>query len=105
MKKKLIAFLITFFLITSVTPAMAEPTDTEMIFDVLISRPCGFATIVLGSALFIVALPVALPSGSVKKVGRQLVMNPVEFTFVRPVGDFDYQLGSWPPKQPEDDVQ
>jgi len=46
--------------------------------------------------LFIVALPVALPSGSIAQVGRKLVLDPVEFTFVRPVGDFDYKLGTWP---------
>jgi hypothetical protein len=103
MKKKLIALLVAFALITSAAPALAAPTDTDVIFDVLISRPCGFAAIVLGSALFIVSLPVAIPSSSVKTVGRRLVMDPIEFTFIRPVGDFDYKLGTWP--QTKDDTQ
>jgi len=102
MKRKIIAFLLAFVLIITAMPAAAEPTSDEIIPDVLIARPCGLAMIVLGSALFIVALPVALPSGSVGKVGRKLFLDPVEFTFIRPVGDFDYQLGTWPPKQSEE---
>jgi hypothetical protein len=98
MRKKLIAFLVVFALIASAAPVLAEPTDTEIIPDVLIARPCGLATTVLGSVLFVVSLPVAIPSGSVKNVGRRLVLDPVEFTFIRPVGDFDYRLGTWPAK-------
>jgi len=46
--------------------------------------------------LFVVALPVSLPSRSVGNVGQRLVLDPVEFTFIRPVGNFDYRLGAWP---------
>lgn len=98
MKKKLIVFIAVFFLIANAAPAIAEPLDAEVIGDVLISRPFGLVSIVLGTALFVVALPVSIPSGSVKTVGRKLVMDPVEFTFIRPVGDFDYRLGTWPPE-------
>lgn len=101
MRKKIIAFILIFTLVAGTAPIFAAPTSDEMIPDVLIARPCGLATIILGSVLFIVALPVALPSGSVSKVGRRLVLDPVEFTFIRPVGDFDYKLGTWPPQQDE----
>ncbi len=101
MKKKLIVFLAVFVLIANSAPAIAEPLDAEVIGDVLISRPAGLVSIVLGTALFVVALPVTIPSGSVSTVGRVLVMNPIEFTFVRPVGDFDYRLGTWPPETSE----
>ena len=96
MRKKLIAFLVVFALIASAAPALAnEPTDAYIIPDVLLVRPIGLAAIVLGSVIFVVSLPVALPTGSVGKVGQRLVADPVEFTFVRPIGDFDYKLGTW----------
>ena len=96
MRKKLIAFLVVFALIASAVPAFAnEPTEEYIIPDVLLVRPIGLAAIVLGSVIFVVSLPVALPTGSVGKVGQRLVADPVEFTFVRPIGDFDYKLGTW----------
>lgn len=96
MRRKLIAFLVVFALIASAAPALAnEPTDEYIIPDVLLVRPMGLAAIVLGSVIFVVSLPVALPSGSVGIVGQRLVADPVEFTFVRPIGDFDYKLGTW----------
>ncbi|MCK7489450.1 MAG: hypothetical protein MZU79_03840 [Anaerotruncus sp.] len=61
----------------------------------MLVRPIGLAAIVLGSVIFVVSLPVALPTGSVGKVRQRLVADPVEFTFVRPIGDFDYKLGTW----------
>lgn len=96
MRKKIIAFILILTLVAGAAPVFAAPTSDEIIPDVLIARPCGLATIILGSVLFIVALPVALPSGSIAQVGRKLVLDPVEFTFIRPVGDFDYKLGTWP---------
>jgi len=96
MRKKLIALLVVFALIASAAPALAnEPTDAYIIPDVLLVRPIGFAAIVLGSVIFVVSLPIALPTGSVEKVGQRLVADPFEFTFVRPIGDFDYELGTW----------
>lgn len=103
MRNKLIAFLVTLILIASTTPALAnEPTDAYIIPDVLLARPLGLTAIVLGSVLFVIALPVAIPSRSVKKVGQRLVADPVEFTFIRPVGDFDYKLGTWSSAKSED---
>lgn len=96
MKKKMIAILVVFALIASAAPALAnEPTDATIVPDVLLVRPAGLAAIVLGSVLFVVALPVAIPTGSIGKVGQRLVLDPVEYTFVRPIGDFDYKLGTW----------
>jgi len=102
MRKKIIVFILVLNFIVSAAPVFAAPSSDEIIPDVLIARPCGLVTIVLGSVLFVIALPVALPSGSVAAVGRKLVLDPVEFTFVRPVGNFDYKLGAWPQKQGEE---
>ncbi len=97
MKKKLIALLAALILLAGAMPAMAaNPTDAEIVPDVLLMRPAGLAAIVLGSVIFVIALPVALPSRSVSTAGRKLVLDPIEFTFIRPLGDLNYQLGTWP---------
>lgn len=96
MKKKLIAFLLLFALIAGAVPALAnEPTDASVVADVLLVRPVSLASIVVGSVVFVIALPFSLPTRSAGKVGQRMVLDTVEFTFVRPVGDFDYKLGTW----------
>jgi len=44
---------------------------------------------VVGSAVFVVALPAALFSKSVKKTADALVVKPAKATFTRPLGDMD----------------
>jgi hypothetical protein len=83
-------------MILSTAPVSAyETSDIDIIGDVFFARPGGIAAIVVGSTIFVLALPFSLPTRSVHVVGRYLVSDPVEFTFCRPVGDFHYKLGSW----------
>jgi len=56
---------------------------------VFIVRPLSLAATALGVVMFVVALPVSIPTGSVKQVGKELVVVPFKYTFVRPVGAFD----------------
>jgi hypothetical protein len=73
----------------SVTPCVAS-TDSgplEVVADVLIVRPGCFVATVLGSALFVVALPAAAISRSVPQTADTLVVKPAKATFSRPVGD------------------
>lgn len=106
MRKKLFVLLLVFALIISAVPAFAnDPTDAEIIPDILLARPLGVAAVVLGSAIFVVALPAALVSRSVGKTAERLVLDPVEFTFVRPLGNFDYRLGTWMQPQPQEDTK
>jgi hypothetical protein len=96
MKKKLTAFLVVLIMALSTSPVSAyETSDIDIIADVFFARPGGIAAIVTGSAVFVLALPFSLPTRSVDVVGRRLVLDPVEFTFCRPVGDFHYKLGYW----------
>lgn len=91
MRKKLIAFLVIFALITAAAPAMAgEIDEADIIADALVVRPVSFAAMLVGSVIFVVALPFSIPSGSVGTVGQELVVTPAKYTFVRPLGDFDY---------------
>jgi hypothetical protein len=100
MSKKLIVFLVVFTLIASVVPAVAnERTSDYIIPDVLLVRPVSFASIAVGFAVFVVSLPVAIPSGSVGHVWQALVADPAEYTFVRPVGDFDYRVRTQMPEK------
>ncbi len=112
MKKMMIATFIVVTLISTSMPALAEEeagamgameeTAEEVVIqraaegadaprmsaDVIIARPVGLVSTVVGTALFIVALPFTIPSGSVAPVARALVAAPFKFTFTRPVGDF-----------------
>ena len=62
--------------------------DIATITDVTLVRPGCFLATVLGSAVFVVALPVAAISGSVGRTADTLVVGPAQATFTRPLGDF-----------------
>jgi len=72
----------------SSTSAVAGDNSAEVIADVALVRPACLVATVIGSAIFVVALPIALTSRSVKKTGRTLVVNPAKATFTRPLGDY-----------------
>ncbi|MGD0260565.1 MAG: hypothetical protein ABSD29_12165 [Verrucomicrobiota bacterium] len=57
--------------------------------DAVVIRPACLAATVIGSAVFVVALPVAAISKSVKKTANTLVVKPANATFTRPLGDMD----------------
>jgi hypothetical protein len=91
MKTRLVTFVCALALIAgSVSPCMAgESGSLEAIADVLVVRPGCFVATVLGSALFVVALPVAAISRSIPHTAQVLVVQPAKATFSRPVGDMD----------------
>jgi len=87
--KKIVLLLITCFLLFNTAPAFADFDEAFlMVGDVALARPGGLAALVIGSAAFIVALPFAATSGSIKQAADTLVVGPFNFTFTRPVGDF-----------------
>ena len=93
MKTKLLTLVCVLVLIAgSVSPCMASGENTgslEAIADVLVVRPGCFVATVLGSALFVVALPVAAISRSIPHTAKVLVVQPAQATFSRPIGDMD----------------
>lgn len=96
MKRTLTALLAAFVFFLAVVPAQAattmekkEPSSSEIIFDVLVSRPLGIVATVLGTAVFIVGLPFAIPARSVGITADKLIADPFKYTFARPVGDID----------------
>ena len=91
MKTKLVTiFCVAALLFTAVPDASAlEDGSPEAIAaDVLVARPACFVATVVGSGIFVLALPFAALGGNVKRAGRTLVVGPGRLTFVRPVGDF-----------------
>jgi hypothetical protein len=70
-----------------------EPSGPlEVAADVLVVRPACLAATAVGSAIFVVALPAALISNTVKKTANTLVVKPAKATFTRPVGDMETLL-------------
>ena len=68
----------------------AESGSAEaMVADAIIARPIGLVTTILGSAVYVVSLPFSLLGGNEKQAREKLVKEPKDFTFRRPLGDFD----------------
>lgn len=57
--------------------------------DAAIVRPISFASMVVGSALFTLSLPVTAIAKKVKPAADALVLKPARATFKRPLGDMD----------------
>lgn len=64
-----------------------EPEAGEMVLDLVVVRPLGFASMILGTAAFVVSFPFTAISGSVDSAYRQLMKKPAEFTFKRRLGE------------------
>ena len=65
-----------------------DENSIATITDVMLVRPGCFVATIIGSAFFVVALPFAAMSHSVRKTADTLVITPAQATFTRPVGDF-----------------
>jgi hypothetical protein len=93
MKTKIIASICAVIISAAgTTPVRAQtkPDTTAMAADAVVGRPLYFAATVVGSVIFVIALPVAATSGSIDSAAHTLVVRPAQATFVRPLGDFSY---------------
>lgn len=93
MNKKLMTMVcVMAAVLLSPRPAAAAPeTDPAAVAaDAVLGRPLCFAATIIGSAIFLVTLPVAATSHSVHSAAEALVLKPARATFTRPLGDFDY---------------
>lgn len=63
-----------------------EPSGDIAVLDLLVARPIGLLSVVGGAAVFVVALPFTIPSGSVDAAANELIRKPVDYTFKRPLG-------------------
>jgi hypothetical protein len=67
-------------------PSPEPPSSSVMAFDALIGRPLGAATTVVGTALFVTAIPLTLHSETTSEAAWGLVGRPCGWTFKRPLG-------------------
>ena len=67
-------------------PNPNPPSSAVVAADAIIGRPLGLATTIAGTAVFLVTLPVSIPSESTAEAAWGLVGRPGGWTFVRPMG-------------------
>ena len=65
------------------------PSAEAMTFDLFIMRPLSLVGTVVGTAVYIVALPFNLLTLNLAEPGRRLVVEPARYTFVRDLGDLE----------------
>jgi hypothetical protein len=93
--KKVVCALVGITLLVSIlaTPIWAaeqiEPSPDEVAMDLLLVRPVALCSIVVGSAIFVVGLIFTIPTGNLALSGKKLVVEPVKFTFLKPLGALD----------------
>jgi hypothetical protein len=89
MKTKLLILLCAIIMgMGNLTVSRADDNSIAAITDVALVRPGCFVATLIGSVVFVVALPIAAISGSVHQTADTLVFSPAEATFTRPIGDF-----------------
>jgi hypothetical protein len=96
---KAIYALIICTLAFAACPALADDAGTvsgdkgtDMLVDALVIRPLGVVGTVLGAAATLVSLPFTIPGGNVGEAAHYMIVEPAEYTFNRPLGDF-YHCG------------
>jgi len=92
--KKIVAILITLFILASASVVYAggQPDTTNMVADIMLIRPLGFAALIGGSVLYIVSLPIAAITHSTDRTYEAFVKEPCDFVFKRPIGQFSSGL-------------
>ena len=56
--------------------------------DAVLLRPLGAIASIAGLAMFMVSAPLVAPSGELPATWDIFVFGPVDYTFMRPLGDF-----------------
>jgi hypothetical protein len=64
-----------------------EPSGGDMLADAFLIRPTALVGSVVTMATFVVMLPFSLLGGNVGDSAEKLVVEPLKYTFVRPLGD------------------
>lgn len=65
-----------------------DASGGSMLADTFLVRPVMLGATALGLVTFVVTLPFSAIGGNMGDAGKTLVMNPAEYTFVRPLGKF-----------------
>lgn len=83
-----LALMLSAQLATASPPAVLDdtPSGAAMVADLVIVRPLSLVGTVLGTAFFVVQLPLAAIQLDVETPARKLVLEPARYTFARPLG-------------------
>ena len=96
LNRKLVTYILAFVVSmshVSMVSAMSyyddaeKPTAGEMLADTVLVRVPMFVATVVGVVTFVVTLPFSALGGNVDEAGKTLVLEPAEYTFLRPLGD------------------
>ena len=99
-EKTTVVFVIAGALIFTTTGFQAVAQDQKspkkapaliMIADFLVARPVGFIMTAAGTVVFVGSLPFTALGGNTKAAYEQLIKDPAQFTFSRPLGNFDVE--------------
>ena len=66
-----------------------DPTSPEILLDVIFLRPLGLLSTVAGTAVFLISLPISIPTKSADDVANTMVYVPFNYTFRRPLGSLN----------------
>jgi hypothetical protein len=94
-RRGIVALLVVSMIAITVCPlaqAQQDPTTDELnMLDLFVARPIGVASGIVGTALFVVALPFTIPAGGVNKAAKMLIVEPFRFSFTREFPDPNVQ--------------
>ncbi len=67
------------------------------VFDVMIMRPLGFTTMLIGSGIFAAIAPISVFTvwDEIDQVAMDLIISPARFTFRRPLGECSGALAAY----------
>jgi hypothetical protein len=92
MKTKLLTAICVLALsLGGVTTSFASeaPDPLAIIADTVVVRPACLVATAIGTVFFVVSLPFAAVSRSVKQTAHTLVIHPAKATFTRPLGEME----------------
>jgi hypothetical protein len=69
--------------------AEKKPSLVVKVADAVFVRPLSLGSAAVGSAVFVLGLPITAIRKEVKPAGNALVVRPINNTFHRPLGDMD----------------
>lgn len=86
----LVVTLVVVFGMVFVPGAGAEsaPSFPDIVCDLVLMRPVCMVGLGIGLVVTVVAAPFALPTGTMDQVSQTLIVEPFDYTFVRPLGDW-----------------
>ena len=87
--RALIALCVAAMMWAGTASTLANEGPLAVVTDTLVVRPACLVVTVFGSLFFVVSLPVAATSKTIKKTANTLIVSPAQATFTRPLGDLD----------------